>query len=79
MSMSTQLARGTLAVPLLLGFMALGLVAARAAPDPLQMAQARLLAELCEVAPAPGHTLVLAQAPADLGQLVLRWQRPCDG
>jgi hypothetical protein len=77
MSLSTQLTRGTLALQMLVAFALLGFVEAR----PVD-AQAQPVAKL-EVAgptcllPAPHRTLVLAQAPADLGTLAMRRSQPC--
>lgn len=77
-SLSTPLARGTLALPMLLMFAALGASALRSQPvmPPVQVVKAELMTRLCEgVSSAP--ELALAHAPADLGQLVVRWRRPC--
>jgi hypothetical protein len=100
MSLSTQLTRGALALPMLLGFAGLGLFAseraeaervlapvevveqmARAseAADIARIAQAAALARLSRFCGAAGRTrvLVLAQAPADLGNLAIRWGHSC--
>ena len=111
MSLSTQLTRGALALPMLLGFASLGMVAsqraeaervvvptmsisqsvairgmaeAAEAADVVRLAQAaaipalRRLSKLCST---PGHArvLMLAQAPADLGNLAIRWSHSCRG
>ena len=111
MSLSTQLARGALALPMLLGFAALGLVASqpadagRVAVPAMSLGQAgaisrlartteaaelaRLaqtaaipalerLSKLCD-APGRARVLLLAQAPADLGNLAIRWSHSCRG
>ena len=56
MSLSTQLARGALALPMLLGF-----------------------ASLHQVASQRADVGLLAQAPADLGNLAIRWSHSCRG
>lgn len=78
MSLSTQLARGTLALPMLSLFLALGLAAGPFAateslPAPVAGVEAAL--QLCAV--PTRQVLVLAQAPADLGRLAIRWSQPC--
>lgn len=131
MSLATQLARGTLALPMLLAFAGLGLVAnQRAEAEPvgftlgalvpaahadgsdsvrqsadraeqrlqrhreqqflalerLGLAQARAAAlpalgqqisRLCAARGTRNHVLVLAQAPADLGTLAVRFNTGC--
>lgn len=78
MALSTQLIRGALALPLLLMFAWLG---AHAEPPvhrrPLIAATDAALHQLCRVHGPRSHVLVLAQAPADLGTLALRWRAPC--
>jgi hypothetical protein len=100
MSLSTQLTRGALALPMLLGFAGLGLLAsqradaervdapieaitqathAAAAADVARIARAvavERLSHLCAAAGRP-RVLVLAEAPADLGSLAIRWGRSC--
>ena len=77
MSLSTQLARGTLALPLLLLFALLGVDAARGSPaEPAPVASAKLLPQFCS-GQTTRQVLVLAQAPGDLGQLAVRWSSPC--
>ena len=111
MSLSTQLARGALALPMLLAFAGLGLVASQRADAEranvptvaLEQAEAisrlarateaaelaRLtqaaaipalerLSKLCD-APGRARVLLLAQAPADLGNLAIRWRHSCRG
>jgi len=78
MSLSTQLARGTLALPMLSLFLALGLAGGPRAETeslPTPVAQVEAALRLC-IAPTR-KVLVLAQAPADLGQLAIRWSQPC--
>jgi hypothetical protein len=118
MSLATQLARGTLALPMLLAFAGLGLFANErveaepvsalqaqvqatrfeqlrqfrqvehaAALERLAVAQARAaatlpaigqqLSKLCSARGARNHVLVLAQAPADLGTLAVRFNSAC--
>lgn len=111
MSLSTQLARGALALPMLVAFAGLGLVASQRAeadrvgvPTVLlepslaishmasatEAAQVARLAQqaaiptferLSKLCDSPGHTrmLILAQAPADLGNLAIRWSHSCRG
>ena len=79
MSLSTQITRGTLALPLMLLFGLLGFVEAPQA-EPALVAAAAAPAELLHaVCPMDGkpRTLVLAQAPADLCALVVRLHAPC--
>ena len=90
MSLSTQLNRGKLALPLLLVFVVLGVIAGPSAKadaarvvTPVAVAKAvvakvDLLADVCPCAVRP-RALLLAQAPADLGNLVLRWSPACRG
>lgn len=84
MNLSTQLNRGALALPMLamfvlLGFMAGGPVQADADADAhvARLAQARLIKGLCQIDGDKSRVIVLSQAPADLGQLVVRWKAPC--
>jgi hypothetical protein len=93
MSLATQLARGTLALPMLLGFAALGLLAnERVDADPIDQAAelveqlqplehdgnlGQQLAKLCGARSGRTHVLVLAQAPGDLGTLAVRFNTPC--
>ena len=80
MSLSTQLRRGTLALPLMLLFGLLGFVEAPRAETALAMASAsapsRLLQAVCPV-PGKARVLVLAQAPGDLGTFMVRLRAPC--
>lgn len=100
MSLSTQLTRGALALPMLLGFAALGLLASQRVDAERTMAPVEVveqlsrhdhtievariaqtvaierLSRLCGTA-GPGRVLVLAQAPADLGNLAVRWSHAC--
>lgn len=84
MNLSTQLNRGALALPILAMFVLLGFVAG----EPVQadtegqvtrIAQERLINGLCGIDARKTRVLVLSQAPADLGQLVIRWKAPCRG
>ena len=82
MNLSTQLNRGALALPMLamfvlLGFMAGEPVQADTQRDVARMAQARLIKGLCQIDGGKSRVIVLSQAPADLGQLVVRWKAPC--
>lgn len=78
MCLSTQLIRGALALPMLLLFAWLGTQAEPPAPAaPLIAATDAALHELCRVHGPRSHVLVLAQAPADLGTLAIRWRAPC--
>lgn len=78
MSMSTQLTRGAVALPMLLMFLLLGLAAGEPVrTDPIGLARAELLDSLCSDVTIKPRVLVLAQAPADLGALVIRWKAPC--
>jgi len=70
MSLSTQLARGHLALSLLLLFALLALATSRTAvaePAKAQAIGVESNTPNCSV--PPRHRLVLAQAPADLGKL----------
>jgi hypothetical protein len=80
MTLSTQLTRGALALPMLLLFAALGFVQGPASAEPVDVAaqaQDQLLRAVCHLDEGRTRVLVLAQAPADLGNLVLRWKAPC--
>ena len=79
MTLSTQLRRGTLALPMLLMFGLLGFVEAPKAQPALMAnaAQVELLHAVCPTDGGKGRVLVLAQAPADLGNLVIRLRTPC--
>ena len=82
MNLSTQLNRGALALPMLamfvlLGFMADEPVQADTRSEVARMAQARLINGLCQIDGGKSRVIVLSQAPADLGQLVVRWKAPC--
>jgi hypothetical protein len=80
MSLSTQLARGTLAMPLLLAFALLGVVAGRnAEADVGQVVRSEVFSQICNTPVGRSHVLVLAQAPGDLGRLAIRWNQPCRG
>lgn len=82
MNLSTQLNRGALALPMLAMFVLLGFMAG----EPVQadtearvarIAHERLINGLCQLDAGKTRILVLSQAPADLGQLVVRWKAPC--
>jgi hypothetical protein len=79
MSLSTQLTRGTLALPMLALFGVLALVGGRAAEAetldvaPLKL-EARTDAPSC---PGARPALLLAQAPADLGPIMQRPGNNC--
>jgi hypothetical protein len=45
--------------------------------DVAAQAQDQLLRAVCHLDEGRTRVLVLAQAPADLGNLVLRWKAPC--
>ena len=78
MSMSTQLTRGAIALPMLLMFVLLGLGAREPVQaDPIDLAEVELLDHLCPEVTVRPRALLLAQAPADLGTLVIRWKAPC--
>ena len=80
MTLSTQLTRGALALPMLLLFAALGFVRGPASAEPVGVAaeaQEQLLRAVCHLDEGRSRVLVLAQAPADLGNLVVRWKAPC--
>ncbi len=82
MKLSTQLNRGAIALPMLamfvlLGFMAGEPVQADAQARVARIAQERLIGGLCEIGGGKSRVLVLSNAPADLGQLVIRWKAPC--
>jgi hypothetical protein len=83
MSLSTQLARGTLAVPLMLLFVLLGFVEAPRAETAMAAASAAAPAELlqavCRMDAGKNRAFVLAQAPGDLGRLVVHLRTPCRG
>ena len=78
MLLSTQLTRAALSLPLLLAFAMLALLAEspeQAGPGlsaPIALAQ-----QICRMPGQRANVLVLAQAPADLGTLAIRWQVPC--
>lgn len=80
MTLSTQLARGALALPLLLLFASLGFIQGPASAEPIGVAaqaQDQLLRAVCHLDEGRARVLVLTQAPADLGNLVVRWKTPC--
>lgn len=78
MSMTTQLTRGAFALPMLLMFLVLGFAAGEPlAADPIDLARTQLMDNLCTEVTIKPRVLVLAQAPADLGALVIRWKAPC--
>jgi hypothetical protein len=79
MSLSTQLSRGTLALPMLALFGVLALVGGRAA-EAETLAVAPLKLEVRVDAPCSPNArpaLLLAQAPADLGPIVQRQGNNC--
>ena len=76
MSLSTQLARGTFALTLLSLFALLGVIAGQTnAAVPADVVQVEQHSQVCSLPQRP--VLVLAQAPADLGQLAIRLGQPC--
>lgn len=78
MSLSTQLARGHLALPMLVLFALLALAAGRTAdaqPAQTQTVGIEINAPTCSL--PPRHLLLVAQAPADLGQLANRVGHTC--
>lgn len=81
MSLSTQLARGTLALPMLALFAALALAANQASdaqayvPQPIVVAAHIAEPGFCPLGSRP--LLVLAQAPADLGPIAHRQAGAC--
>lgn len=82
MSLSTQMNRGAIAVPMLALFAVLAFVAgepvqADAKATVARIAHGRLISGLCEIEGGRSRVLVLAQAPADLGNLMVRWKVPC--
>ncbi len=80
MSLSTQLSRGMLALPMLLMFALLGVSAVRSAEaDAVQVVRVEVMSRLCSTPGARSPSFVLAQAPGDLGRLAIRWNRPCRG
>ena len=83
MSLSTQLVRGTLALPLGLMFILLGFVEVPRAETAMAAASAAAPAELmeavCRLDGGKSRVLVLAEAPGDLGRLVVRLHAPCRG
>jgi hypothetical protein len=80
MSLSTQLSRGMLALPMLLLFAVLGVTALQTAEaDAVQVVRVEMMSQLCKAPGARSPTFVLAQAPGDLGRLAIRWNRPCRG
>jgi hypothetical protein len=80
MSLSTQLTRGALALPLLAMFALLGATAGQAVEAEVeQVAKVELIHQLCAVRGSQGNVLVLAQAPGDLGRLAIRWNPTCRG
>lgn len=80
MSLSTQLSRGMLALPMLFLFALLGVVAVqKAEADAVQVVRVEVISRICSAPVARSQTLVLAQAPGDLGRLAIRWNQPCRG
>ncbi|HMB57131.1 MAG TPA: hypothetical protein VKM35_07960 [Arenimonas sp.] len=83
MSLSTQLSRGALALPLLAAFALLALTsppAASADQLPTTVTAVTVIAQArhsCELVEHRFMTLRLAAAPADLGNLSARWGRAC--
>ena len=86
MSLSTQLTRGTLALPMLALFGVLALVSGEAvkaealAPKARATAQASVASTTVEAVACGAHArpqLLLAQAPADLGPLAQRQSVGC--
>jgi hypothetical protein len=59
-------------------FAALALAAGRGDPvGALPVAKTSSVAQICSLHGSRTRTLVLAQAPADLGTLAVRWSQPC--
>lgn len=80
MSLSTQLSRGMLALPMLAMFALLGVVAVQTAEaEAVQVVRVEVMSRICSAPSARSQTLVLAQAPGDLGRLAFRWNQPCRG
>jgi len=80
MSLSTQLSRGMLALPMLFLFALLGVTAMqRAEAEAVQVVRVEVMSRLCSAPGARSPAFVLAQAPGDLGRLAIRWNRPCRG
>jgi hypothetical protein len=77
MSLSTQLVRGTLALPMLCLFALIGILAGQTADaGPVRrLTQIEINAPVCSL--QIRHGLVLAQAPADLEPLAMRASRSC--
>ena len=81
-SLSTQLVRGAIALPLLLCFGILGF-AREPSPAPVRAdsvalaVQADLMDAVCQMEGGKARVFVLAKAPADLGTLVVRVKAPC--
>jgi hypothetical protein len=78
MSLATQLRRGVLALPLLLLFAFLALVASQAPTQALAgtLPVAVPTMPVCKLEPVRAHALWLAQAPADL-EAPIRWRQAC--
>lgn len=76
MSLSTQLVRGTMALPMLTLFALLGVAAVQVShTDALPAEPVAGVAHICTL---PAHPLLLlSQAPADLGPIALRAGHPC--
>ena len=80
MSLSTQLSRGMLALPTLVLFALLGVVAVQTAEaDAVQVVRVEVMSRICSAPVARSPAFVLAQAPGDLGRLAIRWNQPCRG
>ncbi|KFN44188.1 hypothetical protein [Arenimonas oryziterrae] len=86
MSLSLQLSRGLLALPLLIAFGTLGVLSdptdcAAVPPSPPVLVVTNLAAPappvVCEIGRRHVPALRLASAPADLGRLTERWGRDC--
>lgn len=78
MSLSTQLARGTLALPLLAVFGLLALSPQlQTSIEPIALARPEASTRLCLIGTPREHALLLAQAPADLGPMAKRWRQAC--
>jgi hypothetical protein len=79
MTLFTPLVRGAFAIPLLLSFASLGLFAGKCARvEALSVVKSELVSRVCTTAQGTrSHTLILAQAPGDLGHLAIRVNTSC--